>query len=546
MTASADMQSRSRWPLRLVIGLFLLLALGSAYWLWDSAGSDLGKGGTPAPVEDVHTSDTDRAQPGEAPKVATGVPSRRVPSAAMVQEGKRWRVRCLGPQGPVADATLAIALYYTEASQAHEKFRVQCDAAGVASFDSRAGLASLIARVDDDRWGGARTLSYRDFSWDESSGVFTADLELVPVFRLYFDVKYADDTPWEGSLELVSGGFRDSVHVVQGRCDVSRVPALALTCMANSARPGFAQAVRVIKPDEIIADAHFTLTLAQSKSPRGGLVVRVPDVGNRHGAEAAVNMNALIINAELGFVVKKGRLGTDPSKDSKTLRFASYDLKPGRYDITLRYEGNVFFRSVMVLPSEVCEVDAYDFEPGATVRVRVVDEAGVPVKGAVLHYADGTYISFPHRLATNGTEAMTDEKGHAALVGVSASEQRLLVEGEGFEVYPIDVSPLPGVALEMTCVLQRATVTMAITLTNAKPGNYKVSYRTPALVAAAYQNEGISGEGCYRTGPVPRRKYLIVVRGAQNGPIAQTLVDLTEAEGEVPVQVDVGKLVPIE
>lgn len=492
-------------------------------------------------------SDSSGPTPGRDKDPVSGFPGvdRTPPPGSLGAEtaaGARLRITCVHGESPVADVPVDIKVVSSLAGAPRsEVLQPRTDAEGVVRLAVKGVVTSLVAGVVTEQWRSPIRLAAADFTLNSATGEFEAILKLLPLVRLYLDVKYDDDVPYEGQVEMVSPGWIQSTAVVHGRCEVQGVPVADVTCCARPKRAGYSTLFQSVPASQVVADARVVLILGKSKWPASGLTVRVANVVNRYGADAAINLFLRVVHDDSGRTISDGRMTFNKQDDAW---FADYNLMPGTYTVSVRHQNLVGSRTVVLGVNQVVDLEL-NLDPGATVRATITDDHGQPVHRAVLRYPGGPYTAFPARSKPGGTRALSKMDGVAVLQGVAPVAQTLQVDAEGFEVFTFEVAPVAGAVTDVACRLTRASGRLAIRLVNGvEGGKYLVSWFHPTVPGGDYQNIEVLGGAELLVERVPQRSYRVVVRGAENGPIAQARVDLTAPDSDGRVDVDVSKLKP--
>lgn len=542
MTTEPDTRNALIRRLIPLLALLALLAGGLGWQLWSCPVGPLGPGRAGGAGAKVAKPEAEAPPPGgyrAADPVdlpATGLGSPKVTAA-------RLRVTCIHDATPVPQVPVDIKVVTRVGAEPRSSLQtIQTGAAGDARFTVDGVITSLLAQVATPRWRSPVALTAKDFAVNSDTGEYEATLKLVPLARLYIDVRYDDETPYDGAIELSSAGWRQSPTIMQGRGEVPDVPRADLICCAPTRRTGFATLFETVPASQIVADGRIALVLVKSPWPRSGLIVRVPQVVERYGNGVAMDLNLRVIFADLGHAIREGRMTIN--KEGAAV-FTDLQLRPGTYRVSVQSGRWVAQATVLLGVNETQELEL-TLETGATVRARIQDPDGKPLKRAVLRYPEGNYTTFPARAVGGGRQALSNIEGVAELEGVSPVAQTLLVEAEGYEVFPIDVAPIAGALTEVTCRLSPATGRLVITLAKGVEGGlYVVSWMHPTVGGAEYQRRPLKHGEQLVIERLPRRPYNIVVQGGANGPLAQADIDLARPECDGRVEVDVSNLVPV-
>lgn len=476
------------------------------------------------------------------PATSNGPPSissdSRPPSA-----GAWFRVTCRNQESGVAGVAVNFRIVeHADGTSRQTDLAEHTDALGQIAFRVSGNIASLVVSVDTPQWLGVRALGAGDFVFSDNTAFHEAVLELLPRVRVFIDVSYDDGVPFDGTSGFSTTGWHQTVTIRQGRGELVGMPAADLVAYARPERPGFTMLYENIPKDRILPDAVLSLVLGTSKWPRSGLEVVIPRVAERYGEEALMQLYLSVVHDDRGLIVREGRMKGHRSGDSQ---WKNLELAPGSYTVTARCGDLVARTVVMLAVNEVSRVELI-LEQGASLVAVIVDENDNPIKGAVLRYPEGPYTVFPARAQLGGRIAISNAEGIATLKALAPATQKLLVEAEGYEVYTLEIAPVPRAATEVRCKLTPATGRLIITLENGEPGGkYLVSYLHPYTSMGRYQDiTMVSGEDL-KVSRLPLRTYRIVVRGGENGPIAQATADLSDPAFEGKVAVDVSALKPL-
>jgi hypothetical protein len=388
-----------------------------------------------------------------------------------------WRVTCRLPDSSLAKglAVSANAGFRHIRDWVATTYEVRTDNNGVAVFHFPLEPSSLSIGVETQEWFSPRRLTAKDFSWDKLTGNGDAELAVLPVVRVYVDVRYSDDTPFEGPLNLSQNGWQHSVLVSQGRCEVANLPLNSTLFIVKPLKPGFTMLFRTIGVEEIIPNGRIELVLGTSKWPRCGLVVNVPNIQD---VDLALHLHLRLTNCEESRLVVDSQMKTLLNKaEPWEGHFENFELKPGTYEISVVAGRYVAQRSVLISEGEVATV-ALNLEEGAQVKVFVVDSDGKPIQGAILRRAGGPYIAFPAPMLRSD-QRQTDINGEANLFGVAPSEQEFQVEAAGFEVFKFALTPIARTTTVQRCVLAEASGKIVVTLKGQASGKYLISYCHP-------------------------------------------------------------------
>ncbi|MBE7490789.1 MAG: hypothetical protein HS108_03345 [Planctomycetes bacterium] len=542
MRETPSTPKRRRIWLPLVFIIFALLGAGTAWLLAPEVRQRLRQQVAGGGESDGQMPGRDK-DPGSRFPGADTTPPPPGSLGADTAANAQLRITCVYGTTPVADVPIDIKVVSNVAGVPRsELLQPKTDAGGVVRFAVKGVVTSLVAGVVTDQWRSPARLAAADFVRNVATDEFEATLKLVPLVRLYVDVKYDDDTPYDGQLEMLSPGWIQSTMVVMGRCEVQGVPVADITCCARPRRAGYSTLFQNVPASQVVADARIELVLGKSKWPASGLTVRVAKVVDRYGVDAAINLYLRVVHDDSGRTWSDGRMAFNKQDDAW---YADYNLMPGTYTVTVRHQNLVGSRTVVLGVNEVVDLEL-NLEPGATVRATILDDRGQPLHRAVLRYPDGPYTTFPAKAKSNGTRALSRADGVAVLQGVAPVAQTLQVDAEGFEVFKLEIAPVAGAVMEVTCRLTPASARLAIRLANGVDGGkYLVSWMHPT-VGGGFDNQDIEvlAGAELVVERVPRRKYNVVVRGAENGPIAQAWIDLAEPDCDGRVEVDVSKLKP--
>lgn len=457
--------------------------------------------------------------------------------------GATFRVTCRSDAGEVAGVAVSIRVVEHADGASRQSDRAEhADALGQVAFTVKGNIASLVVSVDTPQWLGARALSASDFVLNSASGEHDAVLELLPRVRVLLDVSYDDAVPFDGIAGFSTAGWHQTVTIRQGRGELTGMPVAKMVAFARPERPGFTMLYENIDKARIINDAVLTLILGTSKWPRSGLEVVIPRVVERYGEEALMQLYLSVVHDDRGLIVREGRMKGHRSGDSQ---WKNLELAPGSYTVTARCGDLVARTVVMLAVNEVSRVEL-TLEQGASLVAVIVDENDKPLKGAVLRYPEGPYTVFPARAQLGGRIAVSNAEGVATLKALAPTTQKLLVEAEGYEVYTLEIAPVPRASTEVRCKLTPATGRLIITLANGEPGGkYLVSYLHPYTSMGRYQDLLMTMGEELKLPSLPLRTYRIVVRGGENGPIAQANADLSDPAFDGKVAVDVSALKPL-
>lgn len=545
-----NIHNYSRFTIGLSVSLIVVI-MASCCWLLSLDSSPLPQFGAARSKQAATTNqeDTDSGRfTGHTPyanlsEISTASRIRGQSTAEGKQRdlSKAWRVRCrVGNDSAPGGIQVRAELRGVQGSETTlDVLERPTDSSGTATFarpTSLESLTSLLVGVSTDKWASLRRLSLGDFRTADDQGSYIADLTLVPVVRVLLDVVYADGEPYDGVVRFAQSGTDRSVLAIAGRTEFPAIPADDTIAIAKTNRPGYVSLFKKLASDEIQDNGLIRLILNRTRGPMSGLIVTAPPPPVEG---VPVDVSLAVTFVDVGRNIRSGRM---PLRPDKGLKYENHQLLPGHYEVTARKGEYVAFARALLQPDQVAEVEL-EWTACASVRATVIAPDGRPAVGAVLRYPVGPYVTFPARSTRNGLWAVANKEGVATLSGIAAREQAFLVEAEGCEVYELRVSPLQHATVDVRCELKPATGRIVVELANAvEDGKYVVSYRRPGT---GTQDQDIE----IRTGyplvidKIPRRRYSVIAKGGENGPIAVAGIDLSLTEnGEAHVFLDVGHL----
>ncbi len=201
-------------------------------------------------------------------------------------------------------------------------------------------------------------------------------------------------------------------------------------------------------------------------------------------------------------------------------------LVPGEYVVGISGEPGWQSEPILVKAREVTTVTVEPYLP-ATVSVRVVDETGEPMLGAVLSTDTNTYISFRLVKEKRGIIATTDLDGNAVLAGLRPGAHQMVVAAEGYEPHVLEVELSDGEERTLPKVqLMPATGRISVVLEGMRPKQpYTVALLQPLGVAVEMRLDAVSSPVEFTA--LPLRKYVVVVMAGRGGLVVSKNVELS-------------------
>jgi hypothetical protein len=192
--------------------------------------------------------------------------------------------------------------------------------------------------------------------------------------------------------------------------------------------------------------------------------------------------------------------------------------------------------------------------PTCTYRVRIVDDAGNPIRPAVLNACPGTVTGWysaldhegklkPYPSYMAGPRAPTDEGGVAVLSGVPSGALRLLAEGAWRERVELSVRGEPGQVVDLgDIVLPAAKGRLTIRLKGMKPGvGYYLWLNTQGEQVLYHLYRDVFS-ATFTLEPLPLHDYMIIVTAGNAGEGLKVYAVLSQDAPEAELEADVSSL----
>lgn len=300
---------------------------------------------------------------------------------------------------------------------------------------------------------------------------------------------------------------------------------------------GFSQFYKLIPASSMVEGARITITVPRDPKCKEGLIeVDLSAYQPRYDTDT--------VEIEDCHFFRIWRQGCFRPIGNGVWRSLPMDARPDSNVYFLRLvvnEQDVIWESprVVVRENETVRVK-YEPRQVCRVTVRVVDDKGAPLAGAVLTRNTTSYVSWAMEIPDAGA-ARTNADGQAT-INVSAGKCDLMVEAQGFEPHRFTVDLAEGTQhREPDIYLSPAVGRIEIKLEGMrKDQSYSVMLIQPGGLAAFMQEE-VSGDSCVFE-RLPLREYIVAVIAGRGGTPATENVVLSKGAENVTLKFDVSNL----
>lgn len=415
---------------------------------------------------------------------------------------------------------------------------------------------SLAAPLFSDRSGqillsneaGRRlTLEVTDAAWyaapletDFVPGQSEVEVLLESVCTVRVRAQYDDGVPvtYMGSLRSAGrSGYSVSFALdEQGCAEVARVPVRPLLrCIIfGGKRTGYAKHEVSLRQDQLTSGMENLIVVPRTVAA-GGLLVLF-----QNGVIAP--RSCIVLECSQDWPPAESR-----QLPSGAQRYEWPNLTPGRR-YRLMVVGTLCWRSdwIEVAEGQVTTVSAR-LDPCGTVTARIVDEQGQPIELGALALSNGMAYTFTASKAAGPlTGGISGPDGQAVLKGLPPGPVALEAVAWGTEPVTLNVDVIAGQTTDLgTLILRKARGTIRVTLTGVPAGQrFRVSI-SPAQPPSAPDvlPPEIAVDGRLVMECLPLREYQVAAFPSDGGGVVTTRVELSAAEFDREVVLDVSSLV---